>query len=395
MKKRFKLKLHIKVRIIFIFLLLLSPYLQKNEIISMIIKNLSNNKKNSIEVRPFNELFNITIKRNTILIFEPNKYHHECTPGYTKYFIDLGYNVDILMHILGINSMILLDEIENIRLFTFKNRDQIMKNYKNLAFIIQNYYDYVLLQSTDKNKKSLYIKLNLLNVNNSIFVFHEISWADIYYIKYFAQNRIWTLGNISKGIQVNPHYFGNIKIKGKNKKTRFFITSTAYRNYKNLIESVKKLKKENFNFDLIVTGRSKRFGSKKIPKIIKKNFIFKYKVSYSELYKYIQSSDYIIIPLDPNSENDILYKTTKASGSIQLVYGFLKPAIINENFSEFYQLNDKNSLLYNNHNLYEIMKKSILLNKKDYKTMQNNLQILAKVIYKKSILNIQKVIPKL
>jgi len=361
----------------------------------MIIKNLSNNKKNSIEVRPFNELFNITIKRNTILIFEPNKYHHECTPGYTKYFIDLGYNVDILMHILGINSMILLDEIENIRLFTFKNRDQIMKNYKNLAFIIQNYYDYVLLQSTDKNKKSLYIKLNLLNVNNSIFVFHEISWADIYYIKYFAQNRIWTLGNISKGIQVNPHYFGNIKIKGKNKKTRFFITSTAYRNYKNLIESVKKLKKENFNFDLIVTGRSKRFGSKKIPKIIKKNFIFKYKVSYSELYKYIQSSDYIIIPLDPNSENDILYKTTKASGSIQLVYGFLKPAIINENFSEFYQLNDKNSLLYNNHNLYEIMKKSILLNKKDYKTMQNNLQILAKVIYKKSILNIQKVIPKL
>ena len=155
LKKRFKLKLHIKVRIIFIFLLLLSPYLQNNEIISMIIKNLSNNKKNSIEVRPFNELFNITIKRNTILIFEPNKYHHECTPGYTKYFIDLGYNVDILMHILGINSMILLDEIENIRLFTFKNRDQIMKNYKNLAFIIQNYYDYVLLQSTDKNKKSL------------------------------------------------------------------------------------------------------------------------------------------------------------------------------------------------------------------------------------------------
>ena len=121
----------------------------------MIIKNLSNNKKNSIEVRSFNELFNITIKRNTILIFEPNKYHHECTPGYTKYFIDLGYNVDILMHILGINSMILFDEVENIRLFTFRNREQIIKHYKNLAFIIQNYYDYVLLQSTDKNKKSL------------------------------------------------------------------------------------------------------------------------------------------------------------------------------------------------------------------------------------------------
>ena len=123
----------------------------------MIIKNISNNTKNSIELRSLNELFNITIKRNTILIFEPNKYHHECTPGYTKYFIDLGYNVDILMHISGINSMILFDEMENIRLFTFRNREQIIKHYKNLAFIIQNYYDYVLLQSTDKNKKSLLI----------------------------------------------------------------------------------------------------------------------------------------------------------------------------------------------------------------------------------------------
>ena len=232
-------------------------------------------------------------------------------------------------------------------------------------------------------------------IGDSIFVFHEISFADINYAKYFSQNRIWTLGNMSKGIQVNPHYFGNLKIKEKNKKTRFFITSTAHRNYKNLIESVKKLKEENFNFDLIVTGRSKRFGSEKIPKIIKKNFIFKHKVSYIELYKDIESSDYIIIPLDPNSENDIQYKTTKVTGSIQLVYGFLKPAIINENFSEFYQLNDKNSLIYNNYNLYEIMKKSILINKKDYKTLQNNLQILAKEIYKKSILNIQKVISKL
>ena len=389
------MKHHTKVRIILIFLLLLNPYFKNNEIISLIIKNLSNNTKKSIEVRPFYELFNTAIKKNTILIFEPNKYHHECTPGYSKYFIDLGYNVDILMHISGINSMILFDEIENIRLFTFRNKNQIIKYYENFTFIIKNYYDYILLQSTDKSKKKLYIKLNLLNINNSIFVFHEISFADINYSKYFALNRIWTLGNMSKGIQVNPHYFGNIKIKEKNKKTRFFITSTAHRNYKNLIKSLKKLKKENYNFDLIVTGRSKRFGSEKIPKIIEKNIIFKRKVSYIELYKDIESSDYIIIPLNPKSENDIQYKTTKVTGSIQLVYGFLKPAIINENFSEFYQLNDKNSLIYNDYNLYEIMKKSILLNKDDYKALQRNLQIIAKEIYKKSILNIQKVISKL
>ena len=30
------------------------------------------------------------------------------------------------------------------------------------------------------------------------------------YSKYFNENRILTLGNVSKGLQVNPHYFGNI-----------------------------------------------------------------------------------------------------------------------------------------------------------------------------------------
>ena len=185
------MKHHTKVRIILIFLLLLNPYFKNNEIISLIIKNLSNNTKKSIEIRPFYELFNTAIKKNTILIFEPNKYHHECTPGYSKYFIDLGYNVDILMHISGINSMILFDEIENIRLFTFTNKKEIIKNYKNFSFIIQNYYDYVLLQSTDKTKKKLYIKLNLLNINNSIFVFHEISFADIDYSKYIFDMLIY------------------------------------------------------------------------------------------------------------------------------------------------------------------------------------------------------------
>lgn len=153
------MKHHTKVRIILYFLLLLNPYFKNNEIISLIIKNLSNNTKKSIEVRPFYELFNTAIKKNTILIFEPNKYHHECTPGYSKYFIDLGYNVDILMHISGINSMILFDEIENIRLFTFRNKNQIIKYYKNFTFIIKNYYDYILLQSTDKSKKKLILFL--------------------------------------------------------------------------------------------------------------------------------------------------------------------------------------------------------------------------------------------
>ena len=65
------------------------------------------------------------------------------------------------------------------------------------------------------------------------------------------------------------------------------------------------------------------------------------------MYKLIESSDYIIIPLDPNSEYDKEYKEIKATGSIQLMLGFLKPAIINQNFSDFYNLNNNNKLIIN------------------------------------------------
>ena len=45
---------------------------------------------------------NVKIYKNSILLLEPFKYHYECSPGFSKYFIDLGYNVDIIMKKNGI-----------------------------------------------------------------------------------------------------------------------------------------------------------------------------------------------------------------------------------------------------------------------------------------------------
>ena len=349
------------------------------------------NYKNYIETKSFKELFNSNIKKHSILIFEPNKYHHECSPGFSKYFIDLGYNVDLLIHRNGIDSFFLFDGTKNIRLFIFKNLKHIQRKTKKLSRIMKK-YDFVLVQSTDQKRKDLYINLKFLKRNNTIFVFHEITFAERIYSKYFNGNRIWTLGNMSKGKQVNPHYFGNIKIRELNSKTRFFMTSTAHRSYYYLIETVMKLYENNFSFEIIITGRSKRFLKQKIPECLHKIFKFKSKVSFLELYRDIESSDFIIIPLNPKSKNDNLYKTTKVTGSMQLVLGFLKPALINEKFSDFYNLNNKNSLIYNNHNLYDVMKKAINMNNKEYKILQSNLYKLENKIYNASIDNIIKTI---
>ena len=76
------------------------------------------------------DLLNYKVKNNTILIFEPAYYHHECTPGYTKYFLDLGYNVDIISVKFGVNTFCLFNLLKNIRIFTFYNLCQFTAHSK-------------------------------------------------------------------------------------------------------------------------------------------------------------------------------------------------------------------------------------------------------------------------
>ena len=86
---------------------------------------------NSLKINHFEEMFNNSIKKRTVLIFEPNRYHFECLPGYAKYFIDLGYNVDILSRKLGFDSFYLFKEKYKIRYFVYDDITQFSKYNMN------------------------------------------------------------------------------------------------------------------------------------------------------------------------------------------------------------------------------------------------------------------------
>ena len=382
-------------RLKYIFLLILTLDLIKLQILLIGKKNVIELKKRIIKKHNFIEFFNNTINKKTILIFESRNFHNECTPGYTKYFIDLGYNVDILMRYQGIDSFSYFnDSNENIRVFLYNKLREIKKR-KKFNLIIKK-YDYIMLETFFKEEKELFKELHLYN-NNSIFIFHEIELFDKHLTKskYFNKNRVWTLGNSNIGLQVNPHYFGNIPIKGKSKKTKFFLTSTIKRDYKPLIESVNHLHKENFNFEIIVTGRDSSFNSNSISANISNYFIFNHHVSYSELYQLVDNSDYIIILLSPDNKYDEIYKTKKVTGSYQLSLGFNKPCLINNEFADYYDFNSQNSLIYNDINLYSAMKKAILMHNTEYKKIQHNLQIKKTELYNISINNVKRAIENL
>lgn len=324
------------------------------------------------------------------MLFEPFQYHYECTPGFAKYFIELGYNMDIIMHETGLTSFYLFEPLNNITFFIYNKMEEIEKYAKDLSLIFIN-YNYVIIETANPSLFSLYKQLNLLNINHSFFVFHHLEYllsipSDVN----LKKNQIWSLGNFNISIQVNPHYFGDSYLKKKNQITRFFITSTIERNYNQLVTAVEKIKEQNLEFHVIVVGKWGTFTYNNISEKVIDNFTFKYNISYSELYKEVNNSDYIIINLDPNSKKDEAFKKTRVSGSIQLAYGFLKPVIINKDFAEIYNFNSKNSFIYENTNFFETMRAAIKLGNQEYKKMQTNLLLLSKKIFKKSLHNVKK-----
>lgn len=377
----------IKLRII-IFLLsinLLINYYEKKEL-------FFSKEKQTIKIYDISKIFNYEINK-AILIFETNDYHYECTPGYAKYFLDLGFNIDIIMSSYGKDSFSLFFPTQKVRIFIFDNIMALNNNIKNLLLLF-NKYDYILIQTAEPKNKILYKKFTFFERNNTIFILHHINYAKPIGIhKYFKQNRLWSLGNFHNVLQVNPHFFGYLKLKDKNSKTKFFITSTIGRNYTFLKLAVEKLNKEQIDFEVIVIGKTREFDPQKIKKNLKKHFKFKFQVSYYELYQSVEQSDYIIINLDPNNKNDIDFKNIRITGSLQLSYGFLKPPIINKNFANIYNLNNKNSFIYDdNQYFYKAMKEAIMANNQEYRKMQKNLIRTSNNIYKFSLNNIKKTI---
>jgi len=391
-------KLLIKFNEIKIFLIIILFCLMiKVKIRNNIILNNHLTKLNEVKKYDLNNILNLnyTIKNRTILIFEPHIFHYECSPGYAKYFIDLGFNVDILMHKSGNDAFCFFQHKEKIRLFFYYDIKQINSFNINISHFMDQ-YTFILIQTISTNAFETISKLGLLSKGNVIYVFHFTNYYEqLNFSKIQNQNRIWTLGHFPIGLQIVPFYVGNIKLKSKNKKTRFFTVSTISRNYNFLVSAAEKLKEENLDFEVVVVGKVRIFSSKNINKNMKENFIFNYGVNFETLYNMVDSSDYIIITLDPENRKDNIFKNKKVTGAAQLSYGFGKPVLINSYFKENYDMTKENSFIFNKTNFYNVMKKAILLNNENYKLMQKNLLETTKIIYKNSIINIQKTLDSL
>ena len=88
-------------------------------------------------------------------------WHLECLPGYTKYSIDLGYNVDIILPKCLKESMEKFEPKDNLKIFEYSEINEIETNLKKFKSKIKK-YKFSFIGTLDSNHFEFYKKWVIL-----------------------------------------------------------------------------------------------------------------------------------------------------------------------------------------------------------------------------------------
>ena len=350
-------------------------------------------------VKPLFEPKKPIITKDTFLVWEPcSKSHSEVVPGYVKYLLDLGYNVSVLVHPDRLKEG-LFSRFKNENVFLNKmNRKQTEKYLKN-----DNLSDIQGILVTTVGKLC-----DEIHFNDAYNVFNEnADKSKIFFVAHEAEHGVnansWdekliTLRKLNykgaKSVVVNPHYFGEVNILPKGDITNFVMVG-AIKSYKKndntIINAVEKLDKNGItNFKITVIGKG---HIKNIPPELRKYFDMKGRLPFKKMYDELEKADFLLTAYDADNPAHIRYNTTGTSGNFQLVYGFVLPPIIIDEFAPINGFDNSNSILYKNVSDYsEAMLRGIEMTKEDYGIMQNNLKNYADKLYKESLENFKNLI---
>ena len=345
------------------------------------------------------QYLNHKIKDNTVLLIEPNNCHGEVLPGIAKYFLDLGYNVDVIVteSEFALKPFGKFDE-SNINIMPmrrniiwhFLNNNYVKNKYKIFYFNTDHTFEPITQKESSVEQ---YFPLNNIDSQKIIYLSHSPNK----YKDCSGKNLILAnlpVKNKEHYKLVNSHYFGNTTITSKNNITNFIVIGnieSTRKNYNLLIDSVEQLLKQGIsNFKITVIART---GKLNLPENIIPFIDFKGRLDYPQMYESLEKADFFLTLLDPDNPEHDRYITNGTSGSFQLIYGLVKPCIINKKFATVPGFDDKNSIVYEqNSDLVESMKKAIYMPTTDYEVMQNNLKEYADKLYQTSLENLKNIL---
>ena len=339
--------------------------------------------KRGTDVRP-------KIDGNTFLLWESCSMNHaEIVPGFTKYLLDLGYNVSVLVaperidegvfSLFGENEHVYLNRMsrESIRKFLLENG---LAGAKGL--LISTLSDIIRIK-----------EIPLAPGQKVLCVSHDVRDD-----KALIDEKTITLRRVNYGgletIVVNPHYFGEVTLPVKNDTVNFISVGALKAKRRNttlLAEAARKLHHAGLrNFRITVIGKG---TLRSLPKELRPFFRILGRLEFRDMYREIQQADFFLPLLDPRNSKHDRYITTGTSGSFQLIYGFLKPPVIASRFTPINGFDNCNSVIYeSNTDLAEAMGKAIRMTAEDYSAMRNNLKRYTENLYNESLENLRNLI---
>ena len=340
------------------------------------------------------------VKENTFFVWEPcSQSHSEVVPGFSKYLIDLGYHVSVLVEPNRIKEG-LFSKFQNENLSLNKMTRKETKEFFKNSFLTNSkgvmvttvgkicdcvHYDeaYRAFNPEVDKKKLLFVE------HESCFAVDKNSWKE----------NLITLRELNykgaKSVVVNPHYFGEVKITPKNKEITNFISIGAIKpNKKNtqmIVNAAEKLVNSGYkNFKITVVGKG---DIKHLPKELRPYFDIKGRLSFKKMYEELENADFMVTSYNDYDPEHIRYNTSGTSGNFQLVYGFLKPCIIIKSFAPINGFNRENSIMYeNDEDFVNAFIKGIEMSESEYSNMQNKLKEYENELYQKSLQNLKELI---
>ncbi|MGR3343048.1 MAG: hypothetical protein ACU0DI_07475 [Paracoccaceae bacterium] len=340
------------------------------------------------------------VDEKTFVLWEPCTHSHgEIVPGYTKYLLDLGYNVLVLMTPARLSEGLFSRFCDPRATHGWLSQRRIRKFVKTANF---RKSAGILITTAGKLPVGADKSIDLERVFGSqlpkqvLLVEHDASQrieAGVWDVHSITLREIFSGGQ--KSIVVNPHSFGHINVTPKTKdKTKFLMVGAgrAKRGNQSLVfDSVERMLAAGVrNFEIRLVGRK---GSEKIPEEIRPYVHTLGRVSFDQLYREAESADFILTSFQRDNPDHGFYRTTGTSGSFQLAYGFQKPCIVQGEFARGTVLSKENSLFYeSDKDLEQAMVYAVQMNGDEYHALQAAMDADAKALYTQSLRNLKTLI---
>ncbi|NTW29703.1 MAG: glycosyltransferase family 4 protein [Candidatus Moranbacteria bacterium] len=344
-----------------------------------------------------------TIRSKSVLIVEPNPYHGELLPGFSKYFHDLGYSVDIAIRSEVQEEGPFSAILENVPTIFHGTSGEISDLLRSERM---QEYEFIFFSTNVLWEAGIFVgsylsylgfvpraKYGLLSVEHNLDFLHQDGGE--YHLR---QGRVFTLSTERFGNQdtlmLNPHYFGVVDEK-KTSRRKFAVVggvSAESKNINLLFSAVERLLREGLtDFDVIIMGA----GHLEVPDSLKKHITFLGRRSFGELYGLMSESDYLLPLLDSAKAEHKKYLHGTTSGIVQLSLGFHIPMVIDEIYADRYGFDERNCVSYPSEKLFQGMLAAMQMSHDRRVEMRNQVLLKAGDLYSISLNNLKTAIRQL